>query len=227
MAQNINTLSPGDIVYLEESGKLTPYIFLQYNHYSSSEVTLLRKYTYATTTQFRAAGFNQYNGSDVDNLCTTHKSKLSTSVQSKLKNVSIPVAAGASSSGATPSSSITNLSRSCFLLSMTEYGLTGWTTEGTQFAAANANRIAYSESAIGTAVDRWGRSPDSTANNACIVNANGTTSSGRVTDSNYFRPALTLQSGIFVSSYNDGFRITTGTLWIKVNGSWKEIADAY
>lgn len=236
MSKNINTLSPGNLVYVYEDGVTVPYIFLQYNHYSQSEVTLLRKYTYPTAVMFRGGdtstnAYNCYNNSNVDTMCTTHKSKLSSYLQGKLKAVNIPVAQGRTTTGGSVSSTIITLSRSCFLLSMTEYGLSGWKTEGTQFTAANTNRIAQAENNTSTAVNHWSRSPDSGGCNAYYVSTNGNANRLSVYSTYYFRPALTLQSGILVSSspnesgvylmHDEG--ATAAALWVKENGSWKKV----
>lgn len=232
MSVNINTLSPGNIVYLVEDGNLVPYVFLQYNHYGKSEVTLIRQKTPDATTTFRGGdsstnAYNCYNASDVDNLCAALKSKLTSYVQDNLVDVSIPVARGRTATGGSVDSTIINLTRNIFLLSMTEVGLSGWQTEGSAFSyfASNALRIAYNES--GNAVRWWSRSPSSDGYLAYNVDTSGAVNVYDVYNTRSFRPALTLKSGILVDAVSGGYILTNDKKlvhWHKsTDGNWYKI----
>lgn len=236
MSKNINTLSSGALVGLLEDGNLVPYIYLQSNHYGNSEACLIRKYCYpaGNAYMFREGdtsqnAYNCYNNSKMDQMCTAHKAKLSAAVQAQLQNVSIPVAQGRTTTGGSVSSTIITLSRSVFLPSMTEYGLSGWQTEGSVITGLNANRIGYQEGAITTALNVWSRSPFSVGYSAYFVYVDGNARSNYVWNSYAFRPALTLKSGILVSDSvnSDGMYtleiekpIVGVPLWVKKNGIW-------
>lgn len=210
MSKNISTLSAGNLVKLNENGVEKEFIFLQYNHYGQSEVTLLRKDTFAPrqwTASYNSSYNNAYNGSDMDMFCNTqYPLMLDKMIQACMVNVPIKVTRGATY-GSTVDSTIDTLYRKCFLLSSKEAtNETGYQVEGTAFTylTTQANRIAYHDGSA-TAVSWWLRSPSSRYSSAFYVDTSGALSDSYVYNASNRcpRPALTLSSDIYVSDSVD------------------------
>ena len=137
MAKKINTLSAGNKVKLNENGVPTQFIFLQSNHYGRSEVTLIRKDSFATKAfKGGSTGNNGYNGSDIDFWANTeYPLTLDPIIQACLINVPLPTARGAFTTGSTVDVTVVNLYRKGFLLSAMEAtNSAGLVAEGTNFA---------------------------------------------------------------------------------------------
>ena len=237
MSQLLSALSAGSLVKLNENGKATKFIVLGYNHYSKSEVVLLRKDTFAPrqwTGSYDSSYNNCYYGSDMDMFCNTqYPQMLDPIIRACLVNVPIPVAEGASYGG-TLVTTLHTLYRKGFLLSSMEAtGTAGWQSEGSAFtylSGSASNRIAYSDETA-TAVSWWLRSPYSDASSAYVVNAPG----ALIVSSVYFadkycpRPALALSSLISVSSSPDSDGCYTvesapaAEQYIKTGGVWTKM----
>lgn len=237
MSQLLSALSAGSRVKLNENGKATKFIVLGYNHYSKSEVVLLRKDTFAPrqwTGSYDSGYNNCYYGSDMDMFCNTqYPQMLDPIIRACLVNVPIPVAEGASYGG-TLVTTLHTLYRKGFLLSSMEAtGTAGWQSEGSAFSylsGSASNRIAYSDETT-TAVVWWLRSPSSYASNAYVVGTSGALSDYSV----YYaggccpRPALALSSLISVSSSTDSDGCYTvesapaAEQYIKTGGVWTKM----
>lgn len=238
MSQLLSALSAGSLVKLNENGKATKFIVLGYNHYSKSEVVLLRKDTFAPR-KWTGSDNNNYNncyyGSDMDMFCNTqYPQMLDPIIRACLVNVPIPVAEGASY-GAVLVTTLHTLYRKGFLLSSMEAtGTVGWQSEGSAFtylSGSASNRIAYSDGTA-TAVNWWLRSPYSVASYAYSVGASGSLLDNSVVynASNYCpRPALALSSLISVSSSTDSDGCYTvesapaAEQYIKTGGVWTKM----
>ena len=237
MSQLLSALSAGSLVKLNENGKATKFIVLGYNHYSKSEVVLLRKDTFAPRqwTGSYGSGYNNcYYGSDMDMFCNTqYPQMLDPIIRACLVNVPIPVAEGASYGG-TLVTTLHTLYRKGFLLSSMEAtGIEGWQSEGSAFtylSGSKSNRIAYSDETT-KAVSWWLRSPYSNASIAYSVIASGDLISNNVHDANNYcpRPALALSSLISVSSSTDSDGCYTvesapaAEQYIKTGGVWTKM----
>ena len=238
MSQLLSALSAGSLVKLNENGKATKFIVLGYNHYSKSEVVLLRKDTFAPrqwTGSCCDHGINNcYYGSDMDMFCNTqYPQMLDPVIRACLVNVPIPVAEGASYSGALVTTLHTLYRKGFLLSSMEATGTAGWQSEGSAFSylsGSASNRIAYSDETT-KAVYWWLRSPNSSANYAYVVNTSGAPDIGNVYNaSNYCpRPALALSSLISVSSSTDSDGCYTvesapaAEQYIKTGGVWTKM----
>ena len=237
MSQLLSALSAGSLVKLNENGQAKKFIVLGYNHYSKSEVVLLRKDTFAPrqwTGSYEGGYNNCYYGSDMDMFCNTqYPQMLDPIIRACLVNVPIPVAEGASYGG-TLVTTLHTLYRKGFLLSSMEAtGGAGWQSEGSAFtylSGSASNRIAYSDETA-TAVNWWLRSPSSKATAAYSLD-----SSGVLVTSGYVycayccpRPALALSSLISVSSSTDSDGCYTvesapaAEQYIKTGGVWTKM----
>jgi hypothetical protein len=237
MSQLLSALSAGSLVKLNENGKATKFIVLGYNHYSKSEVVLLRKDTFAPrqwTGSYDSSYNNCYYGSDVDMFCNTqYPQMLDPIIRACLVNVPILVAEGASYGG-TLVTTLHTLYRKGFLLSSMEaMGTAGYVSEGSAFtylSGSASNRIAYSDGTA-TAVGWWLRSPGSDAGSAYFVNTSGALYSYAVYFANSYcpRPALALSSLISVSSSTDSDGCYTvesapaAEQYIKTGGVWTKM----
>lgn len=159
---------------------------------------------------------------------------LDPAIRGCLIDVPIPTARGAVY-GSTVDKTVVNLMRHGFLLSAQEATATaGLVAEGSAFtylSGTQANRIAYHDG-TSTAVRWWLRSPDSGADRAYCVNADGALDSYLVYVARYNcpRPALTLSSEILVSNGTDSEgcytvddAVIAGEQYQKVNGVWRRM----
>lgn len=217
---------------LNENGVAKKFIFLQYNHYGKSEVTLLRK----DTAGFRAFApgsscYNVYNGCSLDDFCNVEFiGRLDPVIRACLIDVPIPTIRG--HVNGTWDATVQTLYRKGFSLSGTEVGSDGSGTEGTKFSyfGSNANRIAYHDETT-TAVYWWLRSSHSSDyDRAYLVNTGGSATDSA--DSAYYcaRPALALSSEILVSDAPDSSgcytiedAVTAGEQYQKVDGVWRRM----
>ena len=214
---------------LAENGKPTKFIKLDNDHYGTGTgVTLIRKDTF-NERQWEASYDgdykNRYIGCLLDNFCDgIWPLKLDEKIRECLVPVPIVVAEG------NQVATLHTIYRKGFAISCTEAGVSGWQTEGKAFSyfSDNAKRIAYLDETA-TAVN-WGlRSPDSDADAADRINADGSVYYDGVYNA-YFapRPAFNLKSSIVVSDSKDSDGCYTvesvpgndGGLYVKNNGLW-------
>lgn len=218
---------------LNENGAAKKFIFLQYNHYGKSEVTLLRK----DTAGFRAfapgsSSYNVYNGCSLDDFCNVEFiGRLDPVIRACLIDVPIPTICG--HVNGTWDATVQTLYRKGFSLSGTEVGSGGSGTEGTKFSyfGSNANRIAYHDETT-TAVIWWLRSSRSSdSDDAYSVNAGGSVYGGYACYAIFCaRPALALSSEILVSDAPDSSgcytiedAVIAGEQYQKVDGVWRRM----
>lgn len=217
---------------LNENGAAKKFIFLQYNHYGKSEVTLLRK----DTAGFRAfapgsSSYNVYNGCSLDDFCNVEFiGRLDPVIRACLIDVPIPTIRG--HVNGTWDATVQTLYRKGFSLSGTEVGSGGSGTEGTKFSyfGSNANRIAYHDETT-TAVYWWLRSSYSRYSDACNASTDGSVSNYRAGSADRCaRPALALSSEILVSDSPDSSgcytiedAVIAGEQYQKVNGVWRRM----
>lgn len=218
---------------LNENGVAKKFIFLQYNHYGKSEVTLLRK----DTAGFRAFApgsscYNVYNGCSLDDFCNVEFiGRLDPVIRACLIDVPIPTIRG--HVNGTWDATVQTLYRKGFSLSGTEVGSGGSGTEGTKFSyfGSNANRIAYHDETT-TAVLWWLRSSYS----GDYYSAYYASTDGGVDDYYAYRayycarPALALSSEILVSDAPDSSgcytiedAVIAGEQYQKVDGVWRRM----
>lgn len=219
---------------LNENGAAKKFIFLQYNHYGKSEVTLLRK----DTAGFRAfapgsSSYNVYNGCSLDDFCNVEFiGRLDPVIRACLIDVPIPTIRG--HVNGTWDATVQTLYRKGFSLSGTEVGSGGSGTEGTKFSyfGSNANRIAYHDETT-TAVNWWLRSSYSGDDgDAYFVSPDGSVVNYNFASGAYrcARPALALSSEILVSDAPDSSgcytiedAVIAGEQYQKVDGVWRRM----
>ena len=232
MSKKISTLAAGNLVKLNENGVAKKFIFLQYNHYGKSEVTLLRK----DTAGFRAFApgsscYNVYNGCSLDDFCNVEFiGRLDPVIRACLIDVPIPTIRGHVNS--TWDATVQTLYRKGFSLSGTEVGSGGSGTEGTKFSyfGSNANRIAYHDETT-TAVSWWLRSSTSRYDYAYLAYTGGSVYRDYAYNANFCaRPALALSSEILVSDAPDSSgcytiedAVIAGEQYQKVDGVWRRM----
>ena len=239
MAKKISTLSPGNLVKINENGRATQFIFLQYNHYGKTEVTLIRKDVTTTDTTKLIGRLFEYEPYQ-NYLQHIYPLRFDPIIRASMLNVSIPyhyLPNGYEANFGTASTSA-----SCFLLSAKEVGYSGsqYPALGTAFSyfSSDANRIAKRD--VGdpngaTAIDYTLRGfwyittlpyriyRMSVLNTGMVYDSGGF---DEPADINSFRPAITLSSEIMVSDSagSDGcYTIEScpaGELYHKVNGVW-------
>lgn len=217
---------------LNENGVAKKFIFLQYNHYGKSEVTLLRK----DTAGFRAFApgsscYNVYNGCSLDDFCNVEFiGRLDPVIRACLIDVPIPTIRG--HVNGTWDATVQTLYRKGFSLSGTEVGSGGSGTEGTKFSyfSSNANRIAYHDETT-KAVGWWLRSSGSSDGDAYYADSDGGVyNRGAYNADRCARPALALSSEILVSDSPDSSgcytiedAVIAGEQYQKVNGVWRRM----
>lgn len=241
MAKRISTLSPGNLVKLNENGNPTKFRFLQYNHYGKAEVTLMRE----RLINVNDAGYS-YPGSSRDNNLLSYALRLDPVIRPHMINVPLPTLChggttytGSGSDDTTHYAHLETIYRSCFLLSRSELSYTGsgaeakYPADGTAFSylATLTNRIAYLDSDTAKPSDYFIRS---TTNNSYYglrvykVDTNGYVSQERRQDvtNMAIRPVITINSEILVSDSvdSDGCYTIENPLaaeeYQKVNGVW-------
>ena len=229
MGQLLSNLANGSLVKLAENSKPTKFIKLDNDHYGTGTgVTLIRKDAFseiAWNASDNGGCKNRYFGCTLDNFCDgIWPLKLDEKIRECLVPVPIVVAEG------NQVATLRTIYRKGFALSCTEAGVSGWQTEGRAFSyfSDNNKRIAYLDETA-TAVG-WGlRSPNSNANYAYSINADGSVYNYYVCTA-YFapRPAFNLKSSIVVSDSTDSDGCYTvesvpgndGGLYVKNNGLW-------
>jgi len=204
----------GSIVKLKENGVLKEFYVAKQDYENglngSGRVLLVRKDCYDTRV-WHSSNVNAYASSSIDTwLNGTYKALFDSDIQTAMSTTKFYYTPG---NGNTTK---TTLSRSVFLLSVTELGKSAFyaNTEGSALPIASTLQIAYLN---GSATTQWTRSPDTyyTSYAGCL-DSNGNVIS-RVCNGTYgSRPAFTLPSSLSVSddgsvSVNTAPTITSST----------------
>lgn len=246
MAKKISTLSPGNLVKINESGNAIPYIFLQYNHYGKTEVTLIRRDprdVISNLVSYNGIFYpeTRFDDDPCDILHVLYENVFDPMIRGSMVSVPIKVNAPAKTSQA---SYVGTVNRKVFPLSLTEFGIASassmtYPALGTAFSyfSSDANRIAYllydinanvpSRSAMNYMARTIALGGNPSVDNPhyyTFIGSDGKAASGF--GFKYFRPAITLSSEIMVSDSagSDGcYTIEScpaGELYHKVNGVW-------
>lgn len=197
----LNTITPGAILYLNESGSPVPFYIAKHDYESglngAGRTLVVRKDCYDMRAFSNSN--NAYAGSSLDSwLCNTYL---------KLLDADIQAAIGTTKFYYTPSgrnNDVTTLQRAVFQLSNTELGksVIDANTEGSALPIAGTLQIAYRN---GSAVDQWTRTPRiGNTSEVHILSNYG----GDLTYSYYYaigsRPTFTLPSATAVIANADG-----------------------
>ena len=189
----LNTITPGAILYLNESGSPVPFYIAKHDYESglngAGRTLLVRKNCYA---QYRfGSDYNTYaeSGTDVW-LNNTWLSMLDVGIREGVGQTKFYYTPGKMNN------TVTTLQRAVFLLSLTELGYANGNanTEGSNLPVSTMLRKATNDN--GTYVDWWTRSPIVNDGEAIYymwgLNASGNISSKIVTAYAWERPAFTI-----------------------------------
>lgn len=197
----LNTITPGAILYLNESGSPVPFYIAKHDYESglngAGRTLVVRKDCYDMR-RFSSSN-NAYANSSLDSwLCNTYL---------KLLDADIQAAIGTTKFYYTPgngNNTVITLQRAVFQLSTTELGKTPDNTnkEGTALPIASTLQIAYRN---GSAVVQWTRTPHAQLiSRVFCLGTNGSVSSLYYYESYGSRPAFTLPATTAVIANPDG-----------------------
>lgn len=195
----LNTITPGAILYLNESGSPVPFYIAKHDYESglngAGRTLVVRRDCYDKRA-FNQSN-NTYSGSQMDTWLTgTYLNLLSSNVKKAVSTTKFKIANGANSS-------ISTLERSVFILSCVELGRGSGFNDGEALPIAEKMQIAKIN---GTAVGQWTRTPgrNSTVFEVYLSTA-GFVGAERPFSVDYgSRPAFTLPSATAVVQNPDG-----------------------
>ena len=189
----LNTITPGAILYLNESGSPVPFYIAKHEYESglngAGRTLLVRKDCY----DMRMFGYSgTYAGGSLDKwISETYVALLDSGVRTEMEKTKFY-------------SNEATIQRAAFQLSATEYGFSGgglWTVEGTALPIASTLRVAYRN---GSKVVQWTRTQRG-ASYICIIGGDGSLSvNGSFKSSCGSRPAFTLPGDLVVTANADG-----------------------
>lgn len=199
----LSTITPGAILYLNESGSLVPFYIAKHDYESglngAGRTLLVRKDCYDE----RAFSSNNdaFSGSSMDTwLNNTWLKLLDADIQAAISKTKFYYTPG------NGNNTVTTLQRAVFLLSVTELGKSAGyaNTEGTALSSAVCSQLAIAHR-NGSAVRQWTRTPYTYAtNNVCVLTTNGELSVYSYRSTNGSRPAFTLPATFPVIQNPDG-----------------------
>ena len=197
----LSTITPGAILYLNESGSPVPFYIAKHDYESglngAGRTLVVRKDCY----DMRAfgSGINAYAGSALDSwLCNTYLKLLDADIQAVIGTTKFYYTPGDGDN------TVTTLQRAVFQLSLTELGKTASyaNTEGSALPIARTLQIAYRN---GSAVDQWTRTPNTYgASYVCYLSTRGNVNGNGVSFSLGSRPVFTLPAATAVIANPDG-----------------------
>ena len=186
----LNEIAEGSVVYLNENGSPVEFYVAKHNYESglngSGRTLLVRKDCYSNSMQWHSSNKNIYASSTINSwLVNTYKSLLDAKVQTAIGTTRFYYTPG------NGDKTVTTLSRSVFLLSMTEIKqATQANTEGTELPISSTLKIAKFN---GSACGQWTRSPYKNATDkVCRINASGNTGTDYCLFEHGVRPAMTI-----------------------------------
>ena len=198
----LNTITPGAILMLNESGSPVPFYIAKHDYesnYNGADRTLLVRKDCSIMDSFNSDS-NAYANSGLDTyLCK---------IWFKLLDTDIQTAIGATIFDYTPgrgNKALSTLQRAVFQLSVTELGGTAYyaNAEGSALPIASTLQIAHYN---GSAVSQWTRSPNiyNSTNGVCCLLDTGSVDSYKSSFSFGYRPAFTLPGTLMVAQNADG-----------------------
>lgn len=199
----LNTITPGAILYLNESGSPVPFYIAKHDYESglngAGRTLLVRKDCYDK--RAFSSNNNAFSGSSMDTwLNNTWLKLLDAGIQAAISKTKFYYTPG------NGNNTVSTLQRAVFLLSVTELGKSGRyaNTEGTALASAVCSQLAIAYR-NGSAVTQWTRTPY-TFNDVTVyyLSTNGATDADFRGNSNGSRPAFTLPGTFPVIQNPDG-----------------------
>lgn len=196
----LSSLAEGTLIKLNESGSGVNFFLGKHDYESglngAGRELLVRKDCY-TSRVWHDGDYNFYASSSIDNyLNSTYKSVLDAEVQNLIETTSFYYTVGGGSA------TVTSLSRSVFMLSVTEWGLTSSVsnTEGSALPIASALKNAFLS---GGPTERWTRTAHKTSNSAaCCIWSSGSSlniGNGSLTSNYGVHPVFTLPATAIVN----------------------------
>ena len=188
----LSTITEGSTVKLSENGIPVEFYVAKHDYESAlngkGRTLLVRKDCY-NTRLWHTPNINAYASSAIDSwLNSSYKALLDTGTQEHLSTTKFYYTPG------NGNTKVGTLSRSIFLLSLTELGESNdyVNIEGSVLPIASTLRIAYLN---GSTSAQWTRSPATEdVRNVCLIHANGNMGSSGCSSTYGSRPALTLPS---------------------------------
>ena len=198
---DLSTAQEGDIVQLEEDGKLADFYVAKLNYESTlngaGRTLVVRKDTYDDQA-WDNSGVNAYASSDLDIWFNGgYKNMLGADIRSLIGTTKIRYTPGNSNN------TVGTLERAIFALSLTELGQSHSyaNTEGSALPIASTLRIAYRN---GSATTQWTRSPDTNStSSAWWLSSDGGIHNNSCGRSYGSRPCFTLPSTFSATYYVD------------------------
>lgn len=199
----LSTITPGAILYLNESGSHVPFYIAKHDYESglngAGRTLVVRKDCYDMRV-FNSRSSNAYANSTLDSwLCNTYLKLLDADIQAAIGTTKFYYTPGEGNT------TVATLQRAVFQLSLAELGKTESyaVAEGSALPIASVLQIAYRN---GSAVIQWTRTPCTyDSSYTCYLIANGRTSYSGV-NYHYFgsRPAFTLPGNLSLAKNTDG-----------------------
>lgn len=199
----LNTITPGSILYLNESGNPVLFYVCKHDYESglngAGRTLLVRKDCYDK--RAFSSNNNAFSGSSMDTwLNNTWLKLLDAGIQAAISKTKFYYTPGNNNN------TVSTLQRAVFLLSVTELGKSSRyaNTEGTALAPAVCSQLAIAYR-NGSAVTQWTRTPY-TFNSVTVyyLSTNGSIDADFHSNSNGSRPAFTLPSTFPVIQNPDG-----------------------
>lgn len=199
----LNTITPGAILYLNESGSPVPFYIAKHDYESglngAGRTLLVRKDCYDER-DFSSKN-DAFSGSSMDTwLNNTWLKLLDADIQDAISKTNFYYTPG------NGNNTVTTLQRAVFLLSVTELGKSAGyaNTEGTALSSSVCSQLAIAYR-NGSAVKQWTRTPYTYAtNNVCVLKTDGSLSVYGYRAVIGSRPAFTLPSTFPVIQNPDG-----------------------
>lgn len=197
----LSTITPGAILYLNESGSPVPFYIAKHDYESglngAGRTLVVRKDCYDMR-DFSNSN-NAYANSSLDSwLRNTYLKLLDANIQAAIGTTKFYYTIG------NGNNTVTTLQRAVFQLSLTELGKSYYyaNTEGSALPIASTLQIAYRN---GSAVTQWTRTPStSDSYSVCCLYFSGDASSDNDGTSYGSRPAFTLPATTAVVANPDG-----------------------
>ena len=197
----LSTITPGAILYLNESGSPVPFYIAKHDYESdlngAGRTLVVRKDCY----DMRAFSTNDnaYANSSLDSwLRNTYLKLLDADIQAAIGTTKFYYTTG------NGNTAVTTLQRAVFQLSLTELGKMegGANTEGSALPIASTLKIAHRN---GSSVAQWTRTPYTRKTYiAYYLDASGVAHSNYCTNSYGSRPAFTLHGNLGLAQNSDG-----------------------
>ena len=198
----LNTITPGAILYLNESGSPVPFYIAKHDYESGlngmGRTLVVRKDCYDSR-QWHSSYVNAYASSAIVSwLNGTYKNLLDADIRGVIGTTKIKYTPG------NGNNTVGTLERAIFLLSATEMNRSAswFNVEGTALEIASSLQIAYMN---GSAVVQWTRSPGTIDTiSAVFLYTDGNVNGGNCTSARGSRPAFTLPGDLALAQNPDG-----------------------